>query len=134
CMVLSGVMPICAPTVLRAEDVYRDEGGQLEARPDSEEDEVKNSSLHGATRSEVVERLGEPEGAIAYGDTEILNFFRGTVELKNGRVVQANVMSREEAQQEEKERLEREHRMREAAEAHRQEMIAEGTAEKERIL
>ncbi len=92
------------------------------------------ATLLGLTRAEIIEQMGEPEGVIVFGDTEILQFPRGTVDLQDGRAIKASVMSRQEAEIEEKERLAREEQMREAAEARRLALIRDGEAEKERIL
>ncbi len=51
----------------------------------------------GTTRAQAVAELGAPTGTIVMGAREVLYYDRGTVELRDGKVVRANLMSPEEA-------------------------------------
>ena len=51
----------------------------------------------GAARAQVEAELGNPRGRIVMGDREVWYYDRGTVELLEGRVIRAEIVSAEEA-------------------------------------
>ena len=53
--------------------------------------------VDGATRDQTIAELGAPTGTIVMGTREVLYYDRGTVELRDGKVVRANLVSPEEA-------------------------------------
>lgn len=55
--------------------------------------------LAGTTRDQAIAELGAPTGTIVMGTREVLYYDRGTVELRDGKVVRANLVTPEEARQ-----------------------------------
>lgn len=71
----------------------------------------------GDTRASVIDILGEPDGLIGGGDYEMLKYDRGTIELANGQVTSAELISEQEAAKRKTARLVAEEERRKAAEA-----------------
>lgn len=90
--------------------------------------------LPGWTREQVVQALGEPPSLIRSEDIEILNYERGQVNLRSNRVFSAALVSSEEAIRLRKERERRDMLNAQARAQRRQQLIEEGTAERERLL
>ncbi len=88
----------------------------------------------GDSREAVLAELGPPRGELRIDPVELLYFERGSVKLRDGTVVQVDLVSGEEAarRRAERERQAAERRAR-AAEASARRM-AEGEAERERLL
>lgn len=59
----------------------------------------------GDTKEQVIAILGKPKGVIKKGSYEYLSFHRGTVKIKDGKVVSRNLESEEDADKKEQERL-----------------------------
>jgi hypothetical protein len=76
--------------------------------------------------------LGEPRAALTAGTYQALLFDRGRVELRDGRVVLADLVSQEEADRRRVEALRIEQQNREIAEHYRRQRIAQGSALLER--
>jgi len=90
--------------------------------------------LAGWTRRQTIEALGEPAGLIRSEEIEVLYYERGLVNLRSDRVVSAALVSTEEAI-----RLRTARDRRVAIEARsrserKQQLIIDGTAERERLL
>jgi hypothetical protein len=88
----------------------------------------------GWTREQVIEALGEPPGLIRSEEIEVLHYERGPVNLRSNRVVSAALVSTEQAL-----RLRAERERRAVIEARtrserKEQLIVEGTAERERLL
>lgn len=88
----------------------------------------------GDTEADVLNALGEPQGRLKAGPQVILNFRRGVVVLREGRVVAMDVVTDEEAAQKAENRARATVARRAHAEQDRLRRIEEGTAERERRL
>ncbi len=84
----------------------------------------------GATLDEVRAALGTPKGQAVAGDRQVIYYERGDIELREGRVIRVGLRSAEEHAA----HVEREERMRVEREASRAELLAEGTAVRDRKL
>lgn len=82
----------------------------------------------GDARAFVVEILGEPDGRMGGGSYEKLFFERGAVELEDGKVVAADLVSESEAAKRKAARLMKEQERQRAAAAARETRIKEGQA------
>lgn len=88
----------------------------------------------GMSRTEVVEQLGEPQGLISAGEYELLDYERGRVELQDGEVVAAELMTPEELEVAKKEAAERRAARRRRAEERRRERHKRGRELKRELV
>ncbi len=75
--------------------------GMMTARAEIEE---------GDTREAVIEALGEPNGTVMLGETEILYYKRGQVDIRDGKVAKQSIVSEAEAEELAKKRQEEENK------------------------
>ncbi len=88
----------------------------------------------GDTVETVRDKLGRPSGEAKHGNHTILYYDRGTVEVFEGHVVEVDLVSRAEAEEQKRKlRMAEQQRSRESA-ARRDALAAEGRAEKARAL
>ena len=59
----------------------------------------------GDTRDDVIKALGEPDGSVALGDTEVMFYSRGQIDIKDGKVAHHDVISQEEFEARQQSRL-----------------------------
>jgi hypothetical protein len=90
--------------------------------------------LPGWTREQVIQALGEPPALIRSEEIEVLHYDRGPVNLRSNRVVSAALVSSEEAIRLRKERERRAVLDAQARVKRKQQLIEEGTIERERLL
>lgn len=50
----------------------------------------------GDARDEVLNALGEPDGVVVFGDTEVLYFRRGQVDIQDSKVIRHTILSEED--------------------------------------
>jgi hypothetical protein len=70
----------------------------------------------GATRAEVIDKLGEPAGVVMMRDIEVLFYSRGQVDLRDGEVVRSTILSEAEYEAEQQRLAEEAEARRKAAE------------------
>jgi hypothetical protein len=88
----------------------------------------------GDTSETVIDILGEPKGRGKNGNTELFFYDRGTVTIRDGKVVSSRIVSPQEAAERIKTRQEEQAAREEARRVTLARLLKEGTAEKEKTL